>query len=72
LSFKFNNFHHGSDSGLGRLCSSFGPTVFVTHGDHRGENVVPRARFGHDRVREHATIPADVAERFARRAVLAA
>ena len=34
--------------------------MVFAHLDHRGEDVVPGLLLLHDRVREHATVPADV------------
>src|SRR5262245_31949257 len=38
------------------------PSVLIPHRDHRGQDVVPGLRPRHDSVREHAAVPADVAE----------
>src|SRR5215218_6862937 len=38
------------------------PAVVLAHLDHGRKNVVPRFLLRHDRIREHASIPADVLE----------
>ena len=36
------------------------PTVGIANLDHAGENLIPGSGIGHDRVGEHAAVPADV------------
>ena len=58
--FAIDSFLTEASQHSSEIAATSRPTVRVTHTDHPAKNLVPRVLFGHDRIGEHATIPADM------------